>query len=216
MSSMRDPLAVGAVGAVAAVAVALAGGAGAAAGQRSCGPASAQTLADNGIARIYTAATQRRPAPAPARVYGCVSGSTKVVSLGGGNHQYVEHATLGGHFAGYALRSMGVDNGSTRVRVTDLRSGRMIDDTAATSPFPRPESFTAVTALVLNTRGHVAWVGSKSAVGASRPTYEVRKIDSPAEALLDAGPDIGPRSLRLRGTQLSWSHGRGRRTARLA
>jgi hypothetical protein len=210
---MRDPLA---VGAAAAVAVALAGGPGAAAAQRSCGPAGAQTLADNGIARIYTTATRRRPPLTPARVYGCASGSTKAVSLGGGNHQYVELPTLGGHFAGYALRSMGVDTGFTRVRVIDLRSGRVIDDAAATSPVARPESFTAVTALVVNTRGHVAWVGSKRAIGVSRPTYEVRKIDSPAEALLDMGPDIGARSLRLRGTQLSWSHGRARRTARLA
>jgi hypothetical protein len=110
---------------------------------------------------------------------------------------------------------MGVDTGASRVRVLDLRSGRVIDDSAATSPVTRPESFTAATALVVNSRGHVAWVGSKRAIGVSRPTYEVRKIDSPAETLLDAGPDIGAQSLRLRGAQLSWTHARGRRTARL-
>jgi hypothetical protein len=213
MSSMRDALAVAAATAAAA---ALAGGQGAAATPRTCGPAGARTLADNGIARIFTLAAPHRRPLAPARVYGCASGSTKPVALGGGDHEYVEVATLGGRFAGYALRSMGVDTGSTRVRVIDLRSGRVIDDTAATSPVRRPESFTAVTALVVNARGHVAWVGSKSSIGGGRPTYEVRKIDSPAEALLDASPDVGAYSLRLRGTQLSWAHGRARRTARLA
>jgi hypothetical protein len=210
---MRDALA---VGAAVAAAAALAGGPGAAAARRSCGPAGARTLADDGIARIYTMAALRRQPLAPARVYGCASGSTKAVVLGGGNHEYVELATLGGRFAGYALRSMGVDTGFTRVRVMDLRSGSVIDDTAATSPVTRPESFTSVTGLVVNARGHVAWVGSKSAIGVGRPTYEVRKIDSPGEALLDASPAIGAQSLRLRGTQLSWTHGRARRTARLA
>jgi hypothetical protein len=209
---MRDALA---IGAVAAAAVGVAGGeSGVAAAPHSCGPPGARTLADDGVARVYTMALRRGPL-APARVYGCVSGSSKIVSLGGGAHQYVELATLGGRFAGYALRSMGVDTGASRVRVLDLRSGRVIDDSAATSPVTRPESFTAATALVVNSRGHVAWVGSKRAIGVSRPTYEVRKIDSPAETLLDAGPDIGAQSLRLRGAQLSWTHGRGRRKARL-
>jgi hypothetical protein len=152
---------------------------------------------------------------AAVRVYGCTFGSSRIVSLGGGVRQYVELPTLSGRFAGYALRQMGVDTGFTRVRVVDLRSGAVIHDTAATTQVTRPESFTNVTVLVVNPRGHVAWIGSKSSIGMPQATYEVHKIDASATALLDSGPQIDSKSLRLHGRQISWLRAGARRTATL-
>jgi hypothetical protein len=68
---------------------------------------------------------------------------------------------------------------------------------------------------VLNARGHVAWIGSKSSIGMPRATYEVHKIDASATALLDSGPQIDSKSLRLHGRQISWLRAGARRTATL-
>ena len=200
---------------VAAATTALSGAGGAGATPRSCGPAAARTLAHDSVARLYTPDRTGGPL-ASARVYGCTFGSSRIVSLGGGaRQQYVELPTLGGRFAGYALRQMGVDTGFTRVRVVDLRSGHGVDDAAATTQVTQPESFTNVTALVLNARGHVAWIGSKSSIRTPQATYEVHKIDAPAAALLDSGPQIDPRSLQRHGRQISWVRGGTRRSATL-
>jgi hypothetical protein len=210
----RRRLATGLAAACAAVAgTAAFTGLPAASAARSCGPASARTLAHDGVARIYT--PDRGGLLAAVRVYGCTFASSRTVSLGGGNQQYVELPTLGGSFAGYSLRQMGVDTGFARVRVIDLRSGRVLDDVAAASPTNRPESFIGVTSLVLNAHGHVAWIGSKSAIGVRQTTFEVRKIDASRASLLDAGTQIGSTSLRRHGRQISWVRDGARRTATL-
>jgi hypothetical protein len=146
------------------------------------------------------------------RVYGCLIGGSRIVFVGGGGREQAELLTLAGRFAGCGLRQTGIDTGSSRVRVVDLRSGRVVEDAAATTPVRRPESFTNVAALVLNARGHVAWIGSKGSISTS-PTFEVHKIDGPAAALLDSGPQIDATSLRRHGNRISWKHGGGVRTA---
>src|SRR5260370_15673012 len=106
---------------------------------------------------------------------------------------------------------MGTDTGFRRVRVVDLRNGRSIDDTAATTSPTRPQSFSDVAALVLDPRGRVAWIGAKSAIGLRRTTYEVHEIG----ALLDSSTQIDPRSLRRQGRRISWTDAGRRRTAPL-
>jgi hypothetical protein len=213
----RRRLAAGLVAAAATTATFTASG-GAAGATRSCGPAAALTLAHDSVARLYTPDRALGTAPNGLqfpRVYGCLFGGSRIVSLGGGGRQQVELPTLAGRFAGYGLRQMGVDTGFTRVRVVDLRGGRVIDDSAATTQVTRPESFTDVAALVLNARGHVAWIGSKSSIGMPQAIYEVHKIDAPAAALLDSSPQIDPFSLRRHGGQISWVRAGSRRSATL-
>jgi hypothetical protein len=207
---MRERAAI-AVGA-AAIASLLASASGAA--PRTCGPASAHTLARNSVARIYS--PEKGTPLRPSHVFGCTFASGHVVSLGATVRQSVGHVALGGTFAGYGLRQMGVDTSFTRVRVMDLRTGRVIVDAAATSQPMRPESFTDVTVLVLNAHGHVAWIGSMSSIGLNETTYEVRKVDGPAEALLDASSQIDPTSLHRHGRRITWKHGRVTRSASLS
>lgn len=179
-----------------------------AAASRSCGPVSAATLVHSSVARIYTPDRVHSPAPPGLlfpRVYGCLFGSSRVVSLGGGGRQQVVLPTLAGHFAGYGLRQMGVDTGSTTVRVVALRSGATVVNAAVTSPVTRPESSTVLDALVLNAHGHVAWIGSKGSIVGRGPTaFEVHRIERSGAALLDSGTKIDPGSLRRHGRRISW------------
>ena len=128
-----------AIAAAAVLALGVTGGARAGASARSCGPAGARTLVRSGAARIYSP-DRAAARPLAPRVFGCAVGSARQVSLGGGARQFVEHPALGGRFAAYGLRAMGVDTGYTRVRVVDLRSARILDDTPAASSPGRPES----------------------------------------------------------------------------
>jgi hypothetical protein len=137
------------------------------------------------------------------------------VYLGGGGREQAVLLTLAGRFAGYGLRETGIDTGSSRVRVVDLKSGRVVVEAAATTPVRRPESSVNVAALVLNARGHIAWVGAKGAIVGPPTIYEVHKIDASAGVLLDSGTKIDPSSLRRHGRRISWVRGRTRRTAAL-
>jgi hypothetical protein len=100
---------------------------------------------------------------------------------------------------------MGVDTFSSSVAIVDLASGATLASAPATTRERRAESFIEVTALAIDPGGTLAWIGSRSAVGVRRPTYEVHAL-SPAgrDSLLASSPRIAPRSLRLRGTTLSW------------
>jgi len=100
------------------------------------------------------------------------------------------------------------------VSVVDLATGATLTSAPATTPENRAESFIAVTSIVIDRHGTVAWIGSRSAVGAFTPIYEVHALDAEGQdRLLASGVAIAPRSLALTGETLSWRQ-RGRaRTA---
>jgi hypothetical protein len=68
-----------------------------------------------------------------------------------------------------------------------------------------PESLESVEAIVVEADGAVAWIAqTNSIIGRGSEVLEVHRIDPRGPALLDVGRSIGPRSLRLRGSTLSW------------
>ena len=86
--------------------------------------------------------------------------------------------------------------------------GRTLASAPATSPERRAESFITVTAIVIDRHGTLAWIGSRSAVGAFPPVDEVRTLTrSGRERLLASGTTIARSSLRLAGETLRWRAG---------
>jgi hypothetical protein len=122
---------------------------------------------------------------------------------------------LAGRFAAIDLTEMGVDNLDATVAVYDLRSGRRVASAPATTPENRAESFISVAALAVNGDGVVAWIGRRSAVGVTQPTYELHVLRAGMNTTL-ATSTAKLAGLRLSTTAVSWTDAGGRRrTARV-
>ena len=82
---------------------------------------------------------------------------------------------------------------------------------------PTRPALTFLTDLKLRRTGSLAWIVRRTPIDIplapyprpadGRPDFQVRKADRRGEALLDAGYDIVPGSLRLSGATLSWLKG---------
>jgi hypothetical protein len=176
-----------------------------------CGPSGATTLAASGVARVYASG---------ATVFGCSKHATGAISLGQTRsciaRPQVGPVVLKGELAAYGVRRCGVDTGRASVVVRRLDDRRLLHDSPAVTGRLRPESYMEVGSLVLAPDGSVAWIGTgTSVINPAAKTVEVHEIDRAGSRLLDSGGQIEPRSLRLRGSQLSWRHGTATRSARL-
>jgi hypothetical protein len=122
---------------------------------------------------------------------------------------------LAGRDAGYGLARYGVDTVSAEVIVRDLADGRQLQALpASTKVFP--ESLQSVAAIVLKSDGAVAWISQASSIiGRASAVLEVQRADSRGQALLASGRSIVARSLRLRGSTLTWRAGSGTLSATL-
>ena len=186
--------------------------AGARAASTGCVPAGAKTVAAAGDARLYVKG---------GTLYGCLGAAQTL--LGGAPSARRLGATrvalyaLTTRYAGIDTLTMGVDNLASKVSIVDLRSGATLASEPATTPELRAESFVAVTAIDLDAAGTLAWIGSRSAVGAFTPIYEVHTLTAAGSArLLASGPKIAPHSLALRGEMLSWRQAGRTRTRTIA
>jgi hypothetical protein len=180
-----------------------------AAGASPCGPRRAHTLAAGRLARVYSLG---------GSVLGCSAHGRRSYRLGSASRSIAEGragpAAVAGEDVAYGLTTYGVDTASTVVIVRDLRDGARLRSLPATTAPLRPESFQSVTAIAVKADGAVAWIGQAGSVISGKPTTEVHGADRRGPALLDAGAGIAPRSLRLRGSTLSWTDGgRTRRAA---
>ncbi len=189
------------------VAVAAATSAGAAAA--SCAPAAAKALARTGAAQIYSAG---------GYVYGCLGARTTLLGAGPrlGPGLRVARFALSARYAGVARVVSGIDSSSAAVALVDLRSGATLARAQATTPENRPESFIGVSAIAIDARGTLAWIGSRAAVGAFTPIYEVHALSTAGAArLLASATDIAPHSLTLQRNTLRWRQSRRTRAIRL-
>jgi hypothetical protein len=123
---------------------------------------------------------------------------------------------IAGAYVAFESYSEGKDG--LQYHVINLRTGREVQD-VATGPTPGDTGVQGfvfgighTTTLQLRATGAVAWIASNRYTPS--PQYEVRKRDTNSARgpdgdrgtkLLATGPDIDPKSLRLRRTTLIWS-----------
>lgn len=167
----------------------------------ACGPPNAKTLAHNGVARVYTVRES---------VYGCSRASGRSYRLGSVTtcirSARAGPVALAGAVVAYGLETCGVDTGSAVVIVERLSTGRKLRSLPATTGQRAPESYQQVGSLVVRSDGAVAWIGTASSIVRHSRSIEVQRADRRGLAQLDSGLALAPRSLRLRGTILSWRH----------
>jgi hypothetical protein len=194
---------------ISASAVALATGVGART-RVPCGPAAAHTLASSAHARVYSAR---------GAAFGCAVGGNGAFRLGVTTHcigsDLVGPIAVAGQIAAYASERCGIDTGSTEVLVRNLRTGKRLSASPAVAS-PGPESFASVDSLVARPDGAAAWIAQASSLGNHQKNVELRRVDARGQSLLDSGPAIAPRSLRLRGSTLTWRHGGQPRSSTLS
>jgi len=187
-------------------------GSASAAASAPCGPRDGKTLAADARARIFSR---------DGSVYGCARAGGRAYLLGRssvtrpGQWRNVGVVALGGVDAAYSTTQIGVDTLSAEVVVRRLDNGRMLHTTSATTAPLGPEFFQTVDAIVVKSDGAVAWIATGGSIIRHARKVEVDRIDRRGQATLDRGTAIATRSLRLRGSQLSWRHGSASRSAML-
>jgi len=117
---------------------------------------------------------------------------------------------LSGAFVAYEFKAAcaGCEELQPEVVVTNLLSGA----TRHLVTFEQEPAVGAILALVVTPRGSAAFVDQRFSDFGPGVSYEVRTTSG---AVLDSGPRVRPRSLRLRGSTLSWRDGLRTRRARL-
>jgi hypothetical protein len=181
-------------------------------GAARCGPGSARTLAASGLARVYATS---------GGVFGCSSRTRHTVRLGQSKtclgSPRVTAVAVAGELAAYGSEACGVDTGTGTLVVRRLSDGRQLQAYPAVSSSLGPESYRSVAAVVVKADGALAWIGVGSSIISHRKVTEVHAAAPGASSarLLDRGSAINTRSLRLRGSQLTWSDGGRTRSASL-
>lgn len=166
-----------------------------------CGPQAARTVAQDTVARVYVA---------QGAISGCARDSSRRYLLG--RATTCIRSARAGPFAlaatvvAYAVERCGVDTGSAVVVVRRLSTGAQLRSLPATTGPLSPESYQHVGSLAVRVDGSVAWIGVASSIIRHSQTIEVHRADRRGTAELDSGLAIGPGSLRLHGTTLSWRH----------
>jgi hypothetical protein len=123
---------------------------------------------------------------------------------------------VAGQYAAYGLTNFGVDTVLAQVIVRNLADGKKAHAAPAITSTHLPESFDSVDSIVVRSDGAAAWIAQVSSViGHGSAVFEVHRADARGQSLLDASRSIGPRSLQLDGSTLSWRDGGRTRSATL-
>lgn len=165
------------------------------------------------VRRLRTAYTGERV----PHHYGCLLSHGRLVLLDENDGAFgwflIRPVRFAGRYVAHVsdLANMGLEEDSISVVVTDLRRGRTVsnDCTAEDDVDGDIECFPVrVVSLVLKETGGVAWIDRD---------FNVMKHDRGAREpeRVDMGRRVERRSLRVRGSQLSWVNAGRRRTATL-
>jgi hypothetical protein len=121
-------------------------------------------------------------------------------------------AVLAGPYIAYVTGSCDLVDERETLRVLDLRTGKVLKTTDATSDVGAPN--TRFRGMVVTAKGSVAWIGFVD--GDTTKLTEVYKWDSGGKVKLDAGDDVAQDSLALGGTTLYWLKGATAKSASLS
>jgi hypothetical protein len=174
-----------------------------------CKKKSGKTLVKTRKARVFR--RQRR-------VYACLSRARRVFRLGGpgelGFENEVGNFRLAGRYVAYSQH----ESQGLRVKVKELRRGRVVRDVKAARVIRLPFEF--LTDMELRGNGSVAWIVAARPIDVPLnryamptdylPSYEVGKADRTGRFVLAAGHYIVAGSLALGGATISWRNA-GRR-----
>ena len=158
--------------------------------------------------RVEAIGPQARVVRHDGVLYGCARQNDRVTVLGGqsclgpGGRVRASNPHLAGPVVALVHTSCGVDTAAAEVVSRDLRSGRTLRSSAAALRAAGPESFTDVTALVVDARGDLAWISQTRSIATHRSTVELDRVDQRGAAVLDTGGGVS--GLRLRGRRLRW------------
>jgi hypothetical protein len=196
---------------IAVIAVALAPGATAnvSARPRACAPRQAHIVMSDRQAQVYARG---------GTTFACARRGGARLRLGTTAsciaHDLAQRVALRGMVVAVARETCGIDTGSTEIIV--WRLGRRLPLARGPAAVAlRPESYTTVTALLISRRGNAAWIAATHSLGAAGGQVEVRSLIDGRDIVLGSGSDIATRSLRLRGTELTWRDGGTDRSASL-
>jgi hypothetical protein len=182
------------------------------AGRAACVPRGAHTLASDHAAQVFSWNRS---------VYACLGTTGAREKLGGADicnlpPGRVAPVKLAGPIVAYGLERCGVDTGSSTVVVRNLASAKPLADLPAGTLALGAESYVSVASLVLRRDGAAGWIATDSSLAGHRPTtYEVHRFTAGKSSLLDSGTAIGPDSLRLAGSRMTWRDGGRERSAGL-
>lgn len=127
----------------------------------------------------------------------------------------LEQFRLAGPMVAFAEVYAGRGDPAFDIHVRNLRTGRVVRDVPAAShglPDYDVRDF-GVKDLEVTRRGAAAWIIVNPFAQPTRP--EVYVADAERRRRVDAGPEIGLRSLRIEGAVARWRHGAERRSVRL-
>jgi hypothetical protein len=176
-----------------------------------CGPSSARALASDRTARVYVWS---------GNVYGCAAGSDRSYLLGSTNicafmHNRVGLVRVTDGIAAYTLETCLTDSGWTTVNVRRLTDGKFLRVHQATTTAVVVMGEESVGSLVLKADGAAAWIATADSIGPHTFVRQLAWLDNRGFNVLDSGRALAARSLKLRGSTISWRHGNTVRTARL-
>jgi hypothetical protein len=148
-------------------------------------------------------------------VYVCDAVAGKRIRLGNASlcigAARVDRAAVAGDLVSYGTERCGVDTGSASVSVLRPSDDKQLRNLAAITGSVGPESYQSVGSIVVKPDASVAWIATIRSIIHPGARLEVHANG----ALLDFGSNIKPGSLRLRGSTLTWRHGRALRSATL-
>jgi hypothetical protein len=178
--------------------------------ERPCRPRGSSTLAETRTARIFTLQVGQGDYDSAEFTEGCVFSVRGHIQLawavGFLDSNMAEPETLtsyklAGPFAGFVKESPGPADYTRTLDVTDLRTGRLLWSVSA--------DFGISDFEVQTQTGALAWIGAVvdgPGASGSQPLPVVSRVNSSGIAELDRGTGIDVRSLRLRGSMLTWIH----------
>ena len=196
----------------------------------SCGPAGAQTLAADHVARVYRVTTGPGELGTVYNYYGCTAGSDKsrllvasanslpgarVYGCAGSGCRLVRAIHLVGAAVGFIVEDHGLDTVSTALSVRDLADGHVLHSVRANTVVGYGERLTT---YVLAPSGNIAWATvttSRGTDGTVRRAATIHRAIGQRVLTLDSGPGVRALSLRLRGDTVEWIDRGGRQTASL-